>query len=92
MGLELGSSEDCYMSWQKWSKRKTIYELEGIRLRSARLWLDENGFHPFLDQDELTRPDLQKSMGCKYDELPKGAWDMMDTYDETAAKRSKYAT
>jgi hypothetical protein len=85
--MELG-----YMSWEKWSKRKTIYTLEGIRLRSCRLWLDENGFHPFLDQNELTRPDLQKSMGCKYDELPKEAWEMMDKYDNAIAKRSKYAT
>ncbi len=80
------------MSWQKWSKRKTIYELEGIRLRSARLWLDKDGFHPFLDQDKLTKPDLQKSMGCKYNELPKEAWDIMDNYDEALAKGSIYAT
>jgi len=67
-------------------------KLEGVRLRSARLWLDEKGFHPFLDQDELTRPDMQKSMGCKYNELPKEAWDLMDKYDSTKARKSKYAT
>ena len=50
--------------WIKESKRKTIDTLEGIRLRSARLWLDKDGFHPFLDQDTLIKPDLQKSMGC----------------------------
>jgi len=78
--------------WIKESKRKTIDNLEGIRLRSCRLWLDKDGFHPFLDQDDLTKPDLQKSMGCKYDELPKEAWDTMDRYDEALAKRSIYAT
>ena len=78
--------------WIKESKRKTIDKLEGIRLRSARLWLDKDGFHPFLDQDSLTQPDLQKSMGCKYNELPKEAWDTMDRYDEALAKGSKYAT
>ena len=78
--------------WIKESKRKTIDNLEGIRLRSARLWLDKDGFHPFLDQDTLIKPDLQKSMGCKYNELPKEAWDTMDRYDESIAKRSKYAT
>jgi hypothetical protein len=31
-------------------------------------------------------------MGCKYDELPKEAWEMMDKYDNAIAKRSKYAT
>ena len=87
----MGTNGGC-MSWEKWSKRKTIYTLEGIRLRSCRLWLDENGFHPFLDQDNLTRPDLQKSMGCTYDELPKEAWEMMDKYDNAIAKGSKYAT
>ena len=66
-------------------------KLEGIRLRSCRLWLDEKGFHPFLDQDELTRPDMQKSMSCKYNELPKEAWDLMDNYDAEKARRSKYA-
>jgi len=50
---------------------KTIYELEGIKLRSCRLWLDAKGFHPFLDQEELTKPDLEKSMGCPYNELPR---------------------
>jgi hypothetical protein len=75
----------------RWAQRKTIYNLDGIRLRSARLWLDEKGFHPFLDQDELTRPDLQKSMGCAYTELPKEAWDTMDRYDFEIAKRSIYA-
>ena len=78
--------------WIKESKRKTIDNLEGIRLRSCRLWLDKDGFHPFLDQDTLRKPDLQKSMGCKYNELPKEAWDTMDRYDESIAKRSKYAT
>ncbi len=78
--------------WVKESKRKTIDNLEGIRLRSARLWLDKDGFHPFLDQDTLRKPDLQKSMGCKYNELPKEAWDIMDKYDEALAKRSIYAT
>jgi hypothetical protein len=67
-------------------------KLEGVRLRSCRLWLDEKGFHPFLDQDELLRPDMQKSMGCKYNELPKEAWDLMDKYDSTKARKSKYAT
>ena len=74
----------------RWAQRKTIYNLDGIRLRSCRLWLDEKGFHPFLDQDELTRPDMQKSMSCKYNELPKEAWDLMDKYDSTKARRSKY--
>ena len=37
--------------WIKESKRVKISELEGIRLRSCRLWLDADGFHPFLDQD-----------------------------------------
>ena len=78
--------------WIKESKRKTIDNLEGIRLRSCRLWLDKDGFHPFLDQDTLRKPDLQKSMGCKYNELPKEAWDTMDIYDESIAKRSVYAT
>lgn len=78
--------------WIKDSKRVQIHQLEGIRLRSARLWLDKDGFHPFLDQDTLIKPDLQKSMGCKYNELPKEAWDTMDRYDESIAKRSKYAT
>ena len=78
--------------WIKESKRKTIDNLEGIRLRSCRLWLDKDGFHPFLDQDTLIKPDLQKSMGCKYNELPKEAWDTMDRYDESIAKRSIYAT
>ena len=77
--------------WIKESKRKKISELEGIRLRSCRLWLDKDGFHPFLDQDTLIKPDLQKSMGCKYNELPKEAWDTMDRYDESIAKRSVYA-
>tara|TARA_Y100001949_G_scaffold121762_1_gene103595 strand:- start:466 stop:702 length:237 start_codon:yes stop_codon:yes gene_type:complete len=67
-------------------------KLEGIRLRSCRLWLDEKGFHPFLDQDELLRPDMQKSMSCKYNELPKEAWDLMDKYDAEKARKSKYAT
>jgi len=67
-------------------------KLKGIRLRSARLWLDEKGFHPFLDQDELLRPDMQKSMCCAYDELPEEAWCLMDNYDRDKAKRSKYAT
>ena len=71
--------------WIKESKRKTIDTLEGIRLRSARLWLDKDGFHPFLDQDKLTKPDLQKSMGCKYDELPKEAWDVMTCSDYSMA-------
>ena len=78
--------------WIKESKRKTISELEGIRLRSARLWLDKDGFHPFLDQNTLIKPDLQKSMGCKYNELPKEAWDVMDKYDAALAKGSIYAT
>ena len=78
--------------WIKDCKRVRIHQLEGIRLRSARLWLDKDGFHPFLDQDTLIKPDLQKSMGCKYNELPKEAWDTMDRYDESIAKRSKYAT
>ena len=66
-------------------------KLEGVRLRSCRLWLDEKGFHPFLDQAELLRPDMQKSMSCKYNELPKEAWDLMDNYDAEKARRSKYA-
>ena len=65
----------------RWAQRKTIYDLEGVRLRSCRLWLDAKGFHPFLDQDELIKPDLEKSMGCKYEDLPKEAWDMMDIAD-----------
>ena len=77
--------------WIKESKRVKISELEGIRLRSCRLWLDADGFHPFLDQDTLIKPDLQKSMGCKFNELPKEAWDTMDRYDESIAKRSVYA-
>jgi len=77
--------------WVKDSKRVRIHQLDGIRLRSARLWLDKDGFHPFLDQDTLTKPDLQKSMGCKYSDLPKEAWDTMDRYDESVAKRSIYA-
>jgi hypothetical protein len=75
----------------RWAQRKTIYDLEGIRLRSCRLWLDAKGFHPFLDQDELIKPDLEKSMGCKYEDLPKEAWDMMDIADMELARRSKYA-
>ena len=78
--------------WIKESKRKTIDNLAGIRLRSCRLWLDKDGCHPFLDQDTVRKPDLQKSMGCKYSELPKEAWDTMDRYDESIAKRSVYAT
>ena len=78
--------------WVKESKRKTIDKLDGIRLRSARLWIDTDGFHPFLDQDDLTKPDLQKSMGCAYADLPKEAWDTMDRYDEALAKGSIYAT
>jgi len=66
--------------------------LEGIRLRSCKLWLDDTGFHPFLDPDEMIRPDMQKSMGVAFDELPKEAWDVMDRYDWEKAKRSKYAT
>jgi hypothetical protein len=31
-------------------------------------------------------------MGCKYDELPKEAWDVMDRYDEALARGSEYAT
>ena len=85
--MELG-----FIMWVKDSKRARIHELEGIRLRSARLWLDKDGFLPFLDQDKLTKPDLQKSMGCKYDELPKEAWDVMDRYDEALARGSEYAT
>ena len=76
----------------RWNQRKTIYNLEGIRLRSCRLWLDATGFHPFLDPDELEKPDMQKSMGCTYDELPKEAWDTMDRSDFELARRSKYAT
>ena len=66
-------------------------KLEGIRLRSVRLWLDEKGFHPFLDQDELLRPDMQKSMCCAYQDLPEEAWYLMDDYDREKARRSKYA-
>ena len=76
--------------WAELTSKKR--KLEGIRLRSCRLWLDEKGFHPFLDQDELIRPDMQKSMGCKYEELPQEAWYLMDNYDREKAKRSKYAT
>jgi|TARA_B110000914_G_scaffold34653_1_gene27484 hypothetical protein len=65
--------------------------LQGIRLRSARLWLDDKGFHPFLDQDELIRPDMQKSMCCKYEDYPKEAWDVMDIHDMNLAKGSIYA-
>ena len=65
--------------------------LKGIRLRSCRLWLDATGFHPFLDQDELLRPDMQKSMGVPFSELPKEAWDVMDRYDAEKARRSEYA-
>ena len=75
----------------RWAQCKTIYTLEGLRLRSCRLWLDQTGFHPFLDQDDLTKPDMQKSMGCPYNELPKEAWDTMDRYDFELARRSKYA-
>ena len=70
---------------------KTIYELEGIKLRSCRLWLDAKGFHPFLDQEDLTKPDLEKSMGCPYNELPNDAWWSMDKYDRELARNSKYA-
>ncbi len=66
--------------------------LKGIRLRSARLWLDEKGFHPFLDQDELLRPDMQKSMCCAYKDLPEEAWCLMDRVDYEKARKSKYAT
>ena len=66
-------------------------KLKGIRLRSARLWLDEKGFHPFLDQDELLRPDMQKSMCCAYKDLPEEAWCLMDKYDREKARRSEYA-
>ena len=76
------------MRWDEMTYKKR--KLEGIRLRSCRLWLDEKGFHPFLDQDELLRPDMQKSMGCKYEDLPKGAWDLMDIHDLNLAKTSKY--
>ena len=31
-------------------------------------------------------------MGDKYSEKPKEAWDTMDRYDESIAKRSVYAT
>jgi hypothetical protein len=31
-------------------------------------------------------------MSCKYNELPKEAWDLMDKYDAEKARRSKYAT
>lgn len=81
------------MGWIKESKRVTIHQLKdkGMRLRSCGLWLDENGFHPFLDPDTLITPDLEKQMGCKFDDLPKEAWDTMDRYDEAAAKRSVYA-
>ncbi len=67
-------------------------KLEGIRLRSCRLWLDEKGFHPFLDQDELLRPDMQKSMCCAYKDLPEEAWCLMDKYDREKARGSEYAT
>jgi hypothetical protein len=81
------------MGWIKESKRVTIHQLKGkgIRLRSCGLWLDENGFHPFLDPDKLITPDLEKQMGCTYAELPKEAWDTMDRYDEAVARRSVYA-
>ena len=75
----------------RWAQRKTNYYIEGIRLRSCSLWLDAKGFHHFLDQDELIKPDLEKSMGCKYEDLPKEAWDMMDIADMELARRSKYA-
>ena len=82
------------MSWTKNSKRVTIHQLKGkgMRLRSCGLWLDENGFHPFLDPGTLEKPDLEKQMGCSYDEFPKEAWDVMDRYDEAAARSSIYAT
>ena len=67
-------------------------KLEGVRLRSCRLWLDEKGFHPFLDQDELLRPDMQKSMCCAYKDLPEEAWCLMDKYDREKARGSEYAT
>jgi|TARA_B100000953_G_scaffold271452_1_gene242331 hypothetical protein len=66
--------------------------LKGLRLRSCRLWLDEKGFHPFLDQDELLRPDMQKSMCCAYKDLPEEAWCLMDKYDREKARGSEYAT
>ncbi len=66
--------------------------LKGLRLRSCRLWLDEKGFHPFLDQDELLRPDMQKSMCCAYQDLPEEAWCLMDKYDREKARGSEYAT
>ena len=78
------------MRWDEMTIKKR--KLEGVRLRSVRLWLDDKGFHPFLDQDELLRPDMQKSMSCKYKDLPQEAWYMMDNYDLEKAKRSKYAT
>jgi len=53
---------------------------------------DAKGFHPFLDQEELTKPDLEKSMGCPYNELPNDAWWSMDKYDRELARRSIYAT
>jgi hypothetical protein len=65
--------------------------LKGLRLRSCRLWLDEKGFHPFLDQDELLRPDMQKSMCCAYKDLPEEAWYLMDKYDREKARGSEYA-
>ena len=66
--------------------------LKGLRLRSCRLWLDEKGFHPFLDQDELLRPDMQKSMCCAYKDLPEEAWCLMDRVDYEEARGSEYAT
>ncbi len=66
--------------------------LKGLRLRSCRLWLDEKGFHPFLDQDELLRPDMQKSMCCAYKDLPEEAWCLMDRVDYEKARGSEYAT
>ena len=80
------------MAFVKAADRKTTDQLEGMRLRSVQLWLDAKGFHPFLDPNEMKVPDLQKSMGCTYAEFPKEAWDIMDRYDEAAAKRSVYAT
>ena len=80
------------MAFIKAADRKTIHQLEGIRLRSCQLWLDAKGFHPFLDPDEMQTPDLQKSMGCTFAEFPKEAWDIMDRYDESAARRCIYAT
>ena len=81
------------MSWIREDKRVTIHQLKdkGIRLRSCGLWLDEAGFHPFLDPDTLITPDLEKQMGCAYAELPKEAWDTMDRYVESVARRSRYA-